>query len=193
MGSYDGNFARTNTKNWKSGQDIFLNFTHIKDFTEDQYNLLPQLNFCYYNLVTIADEWSESDNGNHNYGCMMLIDTDLEKCFDLAPDYPFQKLGPGECIIPKIFAKSYSTKVEVGTVLSLSAGLYSLTNTLIKYFNEFIKDPRDADITFQPYQRYYFQCEVVDILDETYGKMADDEMQNHVILEYNKFYTYYFV
>ena len=50
----------------------------------------------------------------------MLMDTDREKFIDLAPDYPFEKLGLGECVIPKILANRDATKVKIGNIININ-------------------------------------------------------------------------
>ena len=52
----------------------------------------------------------------------MYIDTDLEKEIGLGSDYPFEPLGPLECILPNKYKKDYNYTEGMPIGLKLSAG-----------------------------------------------------------------------
>ena len=51
-----------------------------------------------------------------NYGPinLILIDTEREKEIGLGPDWPYKPLGPGECIISRVFADTIYDDYDVG-------------------------------------------------------------------------------
>ena len=51
----------------------------------------------------------------------MLIDTKREKQIGLGPDWPFEPLGAGECIISRQLADTFNNdfKVNVGDTLNM--------------------------------------------------------------------------
>ena len=60
-----------------------------------------------------------------------LLDTNREKEIGLGPDYPYDPLGPGECIIPSALeTKKFGEEAEyfkVGDEISIQVRLTDLT------------------------------------------------------------------
>ena len=65
--------------------------------------------------MTLPDVEDES-------ACIMYIDTDLEKEIGLGSDYPFEPLGPLECILPKKYKEDHNCTEGMPIQLKLSAG-----------------------------------------------------------------------
>ena len=62
----------------------------------------------------------------------MAFDFAREKEIDLAPLFPFESLGEGECLISEKHKKKY--KLEAGQVINLKFTEENLWATLEKYF-----------------------------------------------------------
>ena len=62
----------------------------------------------------------------------MALDFAREREIDLAPLYPFESLGEGECLISEAHKKKY--KLEVGQVIDVKFGEKNLWSTLERYF-----------------------------------------------------------
>ena len=52
----------------------------------------------------------------------MYIDTALEEDIGLGTDYPFEPLGPLECIVPKKYQEDYALQLNMPLRINLSAG-----------------------------------------------------------------------
>ena len=45
-----------------------------------------------------------------------------------------------------------------------------LVKAQVNYFNEYVKDPGSPPVRFEFQNSIYFECKVVDIISEPYGK-----------------------
>ena len=63
----------------------------------------------------------------------MYIDTDLENDIGLGSDYPFEPLGPLECIVPKKYKEDYALELDMPLRLKLSAG--DLLKSMVAEYN----------------------------------------------------------
>ena len=52
----------------------------------------------------------------------MLIDTEREKEIGLGKDYPFGKLGPGECVLHSTWKENYGLEVNSTITIDLRIG-----------------------------------------------------------------------
>ena len=63
----------------------------------------------------------------------MYIDTALEEDIGLGSDYPFEPLGPLECIVPKKYQENYALELNMPLSLKLSAG--DLLKSMVAEYN----------------------------------------------------------
>ena len=141
-----------------------MNYTHFEelyDTHDGEYNLAPRIQWC--------DVYA---SGSYHYSCVTLWDTDREKEIDFAPDYPFEKLGPGECVITSEFQDTFYSrnKPEVGDDITLYVPFMNLTDTMIAYFNEFVLEDGRPPIHELADYSLTLKCTVAGILDQSYGK-----------------------
>ena len=70
-------------------QDRFLNYTQVKTLYGEKFNLAPRFHECGVHLS--GAEYVEMG--------ITFWDTQREKDIKLGISYPFEPLGPGECIV----------------------------------------------------------------------------------------------
>ena len=74
--------------------------------TESEYNLAPRLVL------------SDSDIEDSDYtASVVLMDTEREKTIGLGPEYPFEPLSAGECIVSKTYAENFG----IGETITFSS------------------------------------------------------------------------
>lgn len=97
------------------------------------YQLAPRMQFTSANVLA---------NGYKVDANLMLIDTAQEKDIGLAPDYPFEPLGVGECILPEVMFQKNVAPVAVGDTVTISFKIGDLLDVMAEVFNT---EPRRKD------------------------------------------------
>ena len=82
--------------------------------------------------MTITSPYVEDESA-----CIMYIDTQLEKDIGLGSDYPFDPLGPLECIVPSDYKEN---GLAVGSPLRLKLSAGDLLKAMVKEYNR-VKTP----------------------------------------------------
>ena len=101
----------------------YLNYTKIMSLTDEEYNLAPRVTFVDTEIV----------GSDYDPPTVILMDTERESEIGLGSDYPFDPLGPGECII----SDTYSDNFGIGEIITLRIGedLFDLLYTQAAYYN----------------------------------------------------------
>ena len=125
--------------------------------------------------------------------CLQFGDTDQEKEIGVGVSWPHEKLGPNECII-----FSGGLPAQVGDKLTIRLIFNGYWNNMrIQYnkaalensWNQFpqLNETHDeAGATVGPIT--VFSCTVKTIIDQTYGKMPDENAVNQILMEF-EYYT----
>lgn len=116
----------------------------------------------------------------------MLMDTQQEKDIGLAPDYPFEPLKAGECLVPAKFKKAGA---KVGGLLEVYIHNRKFMDVAVTTYNEEENPRNPAKYVNHPYQTR-INCTIVDFLDENFGKYGEDNIDNQIIMEYNEFFPW---
>ena len=87
VGEFDGVFSpgsgySASMNNWSPQGAWMLNYTHIQELPDNDFNLAPRLHTCR----------ASPQNVKLKDPCLMLWDTDREKEIELAPGYPYEAL-----------------------------------------------------------------------------------------------------
>ena len=118
----------------------------------------------------------------------MFMDTALEKAIGLGADYPFEPLGPGECIVPRSFLQK--TGVKEGDTIQLMSEMKDFINVIIDVFNTRYM-PGQVLPKFSLATGYIpFDCVVKGSVNQSYGKYGKDNVDKQFILEYNEMFPY---
>lgn len=166
-GEYDGIISSPfdRVKDWndymQDGQ--YLNFTKAQEITNSQYNLSPRMQQC----ATYIPEFEP------NYACVMQMDTEREKQIMLGPNYPYEPLQAGECIVNAGILE-YNPEIQVGSTITIEYGLTNLIEAMATVFNEQYLAPKT-----QPVKVHNFTdstpCVVKAIMSEPYGKFPSTD------------------
>ena len=66
----------------------------------------------------------------------MLIETDREKEIQIGVSYPFEALGPGQCLANQNLRLDIQNAVQINEVISMNMKMGDLFNAMITDFNE---------------------------------------------------------
>ena len=113
-----------------------------------------------------------------------MLDTERELEIGLGPEYPFNALADGECIV----SSEFSDKVKIGDWVNIQFEMNYLMEALIHHYNT-IRPAGSAYVDFR-YFYSHFDCKVVDFIYETYGKYPSSSQSEVVIMEFNNFLPY---
>ena len=120
-------------------------------------------------------------SAGHDQGCLMLMDTDLERKIGLGTSYPFGPLGEGECVISVEEKKVLS--IELGSTISMEIHMITMLNNIIDDFNT-----HTDNITYFPIPTLFMNvstnltCTITGFLDTSYEKYP--AFPSQVIMEY---------
>ena len=105
--------------------------------------------------------------------CLGFIDTEREKEISIGVDYPFDPLEPGECLVPTDY-KDEGIKINDTVTLNFEMG--NLLRAMTTDFNN-KTDPAWRFQALPPnnFATVFLECKVVDFLDGSYGKYAEDD------------------
>ena len=115
---------------------------------------------------------------------LILLDTEREKEIGLGPEYPFEALSDGECIISSEFAN----RVDLNQWVSITGDMRYLLDNQINYYNEH-RPAGSEEVRFK-YFYMYFDCKVVDFIYKPYGKYPSTFQSDVVLMEFNNFMPY---
>ena len=113
----------------------------------------------------------------------MYIDTDREKDIGLGSDYPFEPLGPLECIIPKKYKEGYGLTVGFPLQLKLSAG--NLLKSMVAEYNRVRGPGQQRALNPSSSTMLDFSCNIKGFADNSYGKYGSDNEDETFIMEYS--------
>ena len=106
-----------------------------------------------------------------------LIDTAKEKSINLGVEYPFEPLGPGECIFPNNFAfpniPDANLAIQLDQSIEVQWNAGKLLASLVSEFNN-RTDPAQHVIVPPTKIQVIFNCTVKGFLDTSYGKYEQD-------------------
>ena len=146
------------------------------DLTDEEYNLAPRMVFTD---TEIADSTYTAT--------VILMDTERESDIGLGPDYPFDPLGAGECIV----SDAYSENFGIGETITfvVHGDLYDLVQVQADFYNCCVDLPhRNVNLREFP---TVVECTITDFIeDESYGKWPDSGADQVIIMEYNEFFPY---
>ena len=111
--------------------------------------------------------------------CLGFIDTEREKEISIGVGYPFDPLGPGECLVPSDYEEDEGIKVNDTVTLNFEMG--NLLRAMAADFNN-KTDPvwrLQAQYT-STFATVILECKVVGFLDGSYGKYAHDDSEDDV-------------
>ena len=112
--------------------------------------------------------------------CVQLLDTEREREIGLGTDYPFEPLGPGECIA------NAGLGVAEGETLQITVHWHYLIWYMAYDYNVFVKDPSIPDVPTITDVTTTVPCVVKGVMPEPYGKYANDkDSVKQIIMEYN--------
>ena len=124
-GGYDGVFmnqelysATTNFYSLSANNNHMLNYTHILELYDDEYNLSPRTQF--QNVLaskspksSLTSEDERLDSSIKTFvGKLLAMDTEREREIGLTPKWPFSALNEGECLAPKSFGSTYEVELD---------------------------------------------------------------------------------
>ena len=115
---------------------------------------------------------------------LIMLDTEREKEIGLGPEYPYDALADGECII----SSEFSDKVEIGDWVKIQFDMRYLMQALIIHYNE-NRPAGSAEVKYRPFNSH-FDCKVVDFIYEPYGKYPSSYQSDVVLMEFNNFLPY---
>ena len=96
QGSYESFFD--------SDSGYYLNYTQVMSLSDEEYNLAPRMVFS--DAAIMDSEYKAT---------VILMDTERESDIGLGPDYPFDPLGAGECIV----SDEYSENFGIGETITV--------------------------------------------------------------------------
>lgn len=141
------------------------------------YKLSPRQQFCG-SYAYVGSRRSDV--------CLMLMDTQQEKDIGLAPDYPFEPLKAGECIVPDKFRQ---IGLAVGEQLEVHIHNGKFLDTAATVYNETESPLVPANQTSSKFSMKIF-CTIKDFITESYGKYGKGNVDYQIIMEYNEFYPW---
>ena len=111
--------------------------------------------------------------------CFKFLDTDREKEIEIGSSWPFAKLNPYECIVPSTFA---SKGLSVGSKIRIQLWLSAIWDNMRFAYNKVADEngwgewpyARGEPFIIEEHQTIGytdFECTVVAMIDERYGKM----------------------
>lgn len=98
------------------------------DNAGEDFKISPRLQNCG-SYAFMSDAYQADAEGV----CIMFMDTDREKEIGLGADYPYEPLGPGECVLPEIAESTYN--FNVGDELKLSIYMGNQMRTMASVYN----------------------------------------------------------
>ena len=99
-----------------------MNFTRAVEVMEENevdYYFSPRYQMCpSYDKISFMNSEGRKMAGDGTM-CLKFIDTEKEYEIYLGTSWPFDKLGPGECIISNIFEENYNVQVGDKVVVTM--------------------------------------------------------------------------
>lgn len=115
----------------------------------------------------------------------MMWDTKREKDIALAPGYPYEPLAQGECLVPS----SYANMMSIGDNITFEWSCKEYWEWIVKDYNKIAEEAGWRTVPSPGYTNMEFNCTVKDFMDSTYGKMATDNSDRQVIMEFAPWFT----
>ena len=167
------------------GISWYFNYTQVVSLYGNKYNIAPRTHRCNQNI-------SNSENAEVQFvdvGCIVLIDTEREKEIGLGKDYPFGKLGPGECVLHSIWQEKYG--LEIGSKITISL----IISTMQDLLGDQVYNPLAEENGWEIAQNVTslnttFPCTIAGFFSEAYGKFHKYGAEPMIILESDQFLAY---
>jgi hypothetical protein len=104
----------------------YMNFTKQNEINGDTYNLAPRKLWCNSNV-------SSASSYSYYQGCLMLMDTALEKAMSLGVTYPFNSLEQNQCVVSERFKAQLN--VEIGDKMTVLVYMTIMMDTMVQEYN----------------------------------------------------------
>ena len=131
-GEFDGVFSPGGgydpAMNSFSDMSRMLNYTHVEELYKDEFNLAPRWHTCHI----------QARNYQLKEPCLMVWDTKREEEIELAPGYPYDPLGYGECLVPENYKEQ--SKLKVGDTIDFSLDLGTVWRYVVEAYNELAEE-----------------------------------------------------
>ena len=99
MGAFDGLFFNNyydprDSEGSINDHGYYLNYTHIKEIQSEDFNLAPRYHYSGVNIAYFGAVPTAETQAN-----ILWIDTAREAEISLGPEWPYEPLNAGECLI----------------------------------------------------------------------------------------------
>ena len=168
--------------------NAFINFTKFEEVMKKTRNDNEEEKNNPFDTSVIRTYFSGYSPYNELY--LTLIDTEREKEIELGRYYPYTKLKEGECLVHKNLIINEKKKFNITILMN-----DFITNTLLYNYHDIKNEMEKKNINpglehLSEFNQYItFTCDIVDTLNDTYGKEKGDD-DNIVIMEQEYFYNY---
>ena len=168
--------------------NAFINFTKFEEVMKKTRNDNEEEKNNPFDTSVIRTYFSGYSPYNELY--LTLIDTEREKEIELGRYYPYTKLKEGECLVHKNLIINEKKKFNITILMN-----DFITNTLLYNYHDIKNEMEKKNINpglehLSEFNQYItFTCDIVDTLNDTYGKEKGDD-DDIVIMEQEYFYNY---